>query len=102
MENNQQELSVSNEATNYVIKKGGEVVVDYISGDNWSGRRPALAVGTSTARKKLDAYQKIELNSEICTYVALKVTQFGGKLDISLKGKRKLQAHIESTCCEWS
>tara|TARA_B100000029_G_scaffold338307_1_gene330529 strand:- start:420 stop:524 length:105 start_codon:yes stop_codon:yes gene_type:complete len=34
MENNQQELSVSAEATNYVIKKGGEVVVDYISGDN--------------------------------------------------------------------
>ncbi len=102
MENNQQELSVSAEATNYVIKKGGEVVVDYISGDNWSGRRPALAVSTSTARRKLDAYQKIELNSEICTYVALKVTQFGGKLDISLKGKRKLQAHIESTCCEWS
>tara|TARA_B100000427_G_C15439650_1_gene564564 strand:+ start:254 stop:358 length:105 start_codon:yes stop_codon:yes gene_type:complete len=34
MENNQQELSVSDEATNYVIKKGGEVVVDYISGDN--------------------------------------------------------------------
>jgi|TARA_B100001540_G_C15573339_1_gene536017 hypothetical protein len=34
MENNQQELSVSTEATNYVIKKGGEVVVDYISGDN--------------------------------------------------------------------
>ena len=102
MENNQQELSVSAEATNYVIKKGGEVVVDYISGDNWSGRRPALAVSTSTARRKLDAYQKIELNSEICTYVALKVTQFGGKLDISLKGKRKLQARIESTCCEWS
>ncbi len=34
MENNQQKLSVSTEATNYVIKKGGEVVVDYISGDN--------------------------------------------------------------------
>tara|TARA_B100000287_G_scaffold379334_1_gene382362 strand:- start:167 stop:271 length:105 start_codon:yes stop_codon:yes gene_type:complete len=34
MENNQQELSVSTEAVNYVIRKGGEVVVDYISGDN--------------------------------------------------------------------
>ena len=34
MENNQQEVFVSTEATNYVIKKGGEVVVDYISGDN--------------------------------------------------------------------
>ena len=102
MENNQQEVSVSTEATNYVIKKGGEVVVDYISGDNWSGRRPTLAVSTSTARRKLDAYQKIELNSEICTYVASPVVQLGGELVISLKGKRKLHAHIENNCCEWS
>ncbi len=34
MENNQQELSVSTDATAHVIKKGGEVLVDYISGDN--------------------------------------------------------------------
>ena len=99
MENNQQELSVSTEATNYVIKKGGEVVVDYISGDNWSGRRPTLAVSTSTIRRKLDAYQKIQLNSEICTYVALPVVELGGKLVITLKGKRKIQAHIEEASC---
>ena len=34
METDQQKLDISNEAMNYVIKKGGEVVVDYISGDN--------------------------------------------------------------------
>jgi hypothetical protein len=34
METEQQKLGISDEATNYVIKKGGEVVVDYISGDN--------------------------------------------------------------------
>ncbi len=34
MKTDQQELSVSTEATNYVAKKGGGVVVDYISGDN--------------------------------------------------------------------
>ena len=102
MENNQQELSVSNEATNYVIKKGGEVVIDYISGDNWSGRRATLAVSTSTARRNLNAYQKIELNSEVRVYVASPVARLGGELVISLKGKRKLNAHIENTCCEWS
>ena len=102
MENNQQELSVSTEATNYVIKKGGEVVVDYISGDNWSGRRPTLAVSTSTARRKLDAYQEIEFNSEVSIYVASPVVQLGGELVISLKGKRKLNAHIENNCCEWN
>ncbi len=97
METEQQKLDVSDEATSYVIKKGGEVVVDYISGDNWSGRRPTLAVSTSTVRRKLDAYQKIELNSEVSVYVALPVVQFGGKLVVSLKGKRKLQALIEET-----
>ena len=99
MKTDQQELSVSTEATNYVAKKGGEVVVDYISGDNWSGRRPTLAVSTSTARRKLDAYQKIEFNAEVSVYVALPVMQFGGKLAVSLKGKRKLQAFIEETSC---
>ena len=34
METDQQKLGISDEATNYVSKKGGEVVVDYISGDN--------------------------------------------------------------------
>jgi len=34
METEQQKLGISDEATKYVIKKGGEVVVDYISGDN--------------------------------------------------------------------
>ena len=102
METDQQKLVISDEAMSYVIKKGGEVVVDYISGDNWSGRRAALAVSTSTARRKLDAYQKIELDSAICTYVASTVVQLGGELVISLKGKRKLHAHIENTCCEWS
>ena len=34
METDQQELSVADEALNYVAKKGGEVVIDYISGDN--------------------------------------------------------------------
>ena len=34
METDQQKLDISDEAMNYVIKKGGEVVVDYISGDN--------------------------------------------------------------------
>ena len=34
METDQQKLVISDEAMNYVIKKGGEVVVDYISGDN--------------------------------------------------------------------
>ena len=99
METDQQKLDISNEAMNYVIKKGGEVVVDYISGDNWSGRRPTLAVSTSTSRRKLDAYQKIELNSEVCVYVGLPVLQLGGKLAVSLKGKRKLQAHIEEASC---
>ena len=99
MGNNQQELSVSAEATNYVIKKGGEVVVDYISGDNWSGRRPALAVSTSTARRRLDVYQKIELHSGVHVYVATKVLQLGGKLAILLKGKRNLQAHIKDNSC---
>ncbi len=99
METDQQKPDISNEAMNYVIKKGGEVVVDYISGDNWSGRRPTLAVSTSTARRNLDAYQKIELNSEVSVYVALPVVQFSGKLAVSLKGKRKLQALIEETSC---
>ena len=101
METDQQKLVISDETTNCVIKKGGEVVVDYISGDNWSGRRPTLAVSTSTVRRNLDAYQKIELNSEVCVYVGLPVVQLGGKLAISLKGKRKLQAHIEGTSCDW-
>ena len=34
METDQQKLGISDEAKNYVAKKGGEVVVDYISGDN--------------------------------------------------------------------
>ena len=102
MKTDRQELFISEDAVAYAVKKGGEVVVDYISGDNWSGRRPTLAVSTSTARRKLDAYQKIELNSEICTYVASPVVQLGGELVISLKGKRKLHAHIENTYCEWS
>ena len=34
METDQQKLVISDEAMSYVIKKGGEVVVDYISGDN--------------------------------------------------------------------
>ena len=34
MEIDQQKLAISDAATNYVIKKGGEVLVDYISGDN--------------------------------------------------------------------
>ena len=99
MKTDQQKLRIFNEAMNYVSKKGGEVVVDYISGDNWSGRRPTLAVSTSTIRRKLDAYQKIELNSEVCVYVAFPVVQLGGKLVISLKGKRKIQAHIEEASC---
>ena len=99
METDQQKLDISDEATNYVAKKGGEVVVDYISGDNWSGRRPTLAVSTSTTRRNLDAYQKIELNSEVTIYAALPVVRLGGKLTISLKGKRKLQAHIEEASC---
>ncbi len=102
MKADQQELDISKDETAQVIKKGGEVLVDYISGDNWSGRRPTLAVSTSTSRRKLDAYQKIELNSGVYVYVALTVVQLGGKLVISLKGKRKLHAHIENTCCEWS
>ena len=99
METDQQKLDISDEATNYVAKKGGEVVVDYISGDNWSGRRPTLAVSTSTARRNLDVHQEIEFNSEVSVYVALPVVQLGGKLVVSLKGKRKLQAHIEEASC---
>ena len=99
METEQQKLGISDEAINYVAKKGGEVVVDYISGDNWSGRRPTLAVSTSTARRNLDAYQEIELNSGICVYVASTVVQLGGELVVSLKGKRKLQALIEEASC---
>ena len=99
METDQQKLGISDEAMNYVAKKGGEVVVDYISGDNWSGRRPTLAVSTSTVRRNLDAYQEIELRSEVSVYVALPVVQLGGKLTISLKGKRQLQAHIEEASC---
>ena len=34
METDQQKLVISDAATNYVIKKGGAVLVDYISGDN--------------------------------------------------------------------
>jgi hypothetical protein len=34
MKTDQQKLRIFNEAMNYVSKKGGEVVVDYISGDN--------------------------------------------------------------------
>jgi len=56
-------------------------------------------VSTSTARRKLDAYRKIEFNAEVSVYVALPVMQFGGKLAVSLKGKRKLQAHIEEVNC---
>ncbi len=55
----------------------------------------------STARRNLDAYQKVGLNSGIHVYVASTVLQLGGKLIISLKGKRKLQAHIENTSCDW-
>ena len=99
METDQQKLVISDEAMSYVIKKGGEVVVDYISGDNWSGRRPALAVSTSTSRRKLDAYQEVKLNSGVHVYVASKVVQLGEKLVVLLKGKRKLQAHIEEASC---
>ncbi len=99
METYQQKLVISDEAINYVAKKGGEVVVDYISGDNWSGRRPTLAVSMSTARRNLEAYQKIKLSSEVSIYVASTVVQLGGKLAVSIKGKRKLQAHIEEASC---
>ena len=34
METDQQKVVISDEATIYVAKKGGEAVVDYISGDN--------------------------------------------------------------------
>jgi len=56
-------------------------------------------VSTSTARRNLEAYQKIELTSEVSIYVASTVVQLGGKLVVSLKGKRKLQAHIEEVSC---
>tara|TARA_B100001175_G_C19173094_1_gene478396 strand:+ start:318 stop:494 length:177 start_codon:yes stop_codon:yes gene_type:complete len=56
-------------------------------------------VSTSTSRRKLDAYQEVELNSGVNVYVATKVVQLGEKLVVSLKGKRKLQAHIEEASC---
>jgi len=34
MKTDQQKIGISDEAMSCVIKKGGEVVVDYISGDN--------------------------------------------------------------------
>ncbi len=56
-------------------------------------------MSTSTSRRKLDAYQEVELNSGVHVYVALKVAQLGEQLVVLLKGKRKLQAHIEEASC---